>query len=193
MLKPITKQHRICDFCHIWVNSNAIFMAFVGRIYENARNLAKNVVQLAIFFARCGHKSHRHAMRVPPGGTKHAFVVTVARAIIGPQRERRPAHGFNVVGVGHIGQTAHMPVKIHERHRQPCPQVGGILLGNTAHLGTGQKYTLKRLHFPYHVNKYIIKGSQPAAMVQSCFFNSTLHLGHFFIKGINICPAGTLN
>lgn len=150
MLKPITKQHRICDFCHVWVNSYAIFMAFVGRIYENARNLTKNVMQLAIFFARCGHKSHRHAMRVPPGGTKHAFIVTIARAIIGPQRERGPAHCFNVVGVWHIGQPAHMPVKIHERHRQPCPQVGGILLGNTAHLGTGQKYTLKQLHSLNH-------------------------------------------
>ena len=168
-------------------------MAFVGSIYKNSRNLTKNVVQLAIFFATCGHKAHRHAMRVPPGGAKHAFIVTITRAIIWTQRERRPAHGFNVVGIRHIGQPAHMPVKIHKRHRQPCPQVGGILLGNSAHLGTGQKYTLKRLHFPYHVNKYIIKGSQPAAMVQSCFFNSTLHLGHFLIKGINICPAGTLN
>lgn len=161
-------------------------MAFVCRIYENARNLAKNVVQLAIFFATCGHKAHRHAMRVPPASAQNAFIVTIARAIIGPQRERRPAHGFNVVGIRHIGQPAHMPVKIHERQRQPCPQVGGILLGNPSHFCTGQKYTLKRLHFPYHVNKYIIKGSRPAAMVQSCFFNSTLHLGHFFIKGINI-------
>lgn len=193
MLKPITKQHRICDFCHIWINSNAIFMAFVSRIYENARNLTKNVVQLAIFFATCGHKAHRHAMRVPPGSAQNAFIVTIARAIIGPQRERGPAHGFNVVGIRHIGQPAHMPVKIHERHRQPCPQVGGILLGNSAHLGTGQKYAFKRLHSLYHGNKYIIKGSRPAAMVQSCFFNSTLHLGHFLIKGINICPAGTLN
>ncbi len=150
-------------------------------------------MQLAIFFARCCNETHRHAMRVPPGSTKHAFIVTITRAIIRPQRERRPANGFNVVGVGHIGQPAHMPVKIHERHRQPCPQVARILLGNPAHFGTGQKYTLKRLHFPYHVNKYIIKGSQQAAMVQSCFCNSTLHLGHFFIKGINICPAGTLN
>lgn len=193
MLKPITKQYRVCNFGHIWVNSYAILMAFVCRIYENARNLTKNVVQLAIFFARCGHKSHRHAMRVPPGGAQNAFIIAVTRAIIGPQRERGPAHGFNVVGIRHIGQTAHMPVKIHERHRQPCPQVGCILLGNPAHLGTGQKYTLKRLHSLNHGNKYIIKGSQPAAMVQSCFFNSTLHLGHFFIKGINICPAGTLN
>lgn len=168
-------------------------MAFVGSIYKNARNLAKYVVQLAIFFARCGHKANRHAMRVPPGGAQHAFVIAIPRAIIGPQRERRPAHRFNVVGVGDIWQPAHMPVKINERHRQPCPQVGGILLGDPAHLGTGQKYTFKRLHSLYHGNKYIIKGSRPAAMVQSCFFNSTLHLGHFFIKGINICPWGTLN
>jgi hypothetical protein len=168
-------------------------MAFVCRIYENSRNLTKNMMQLAIFFARCGHETHRNAMRVPPGRAQNAFIVTIARAIIRPQRERGPAHGFNVVGVGHIGQPAHMPVKIHERHRQPCPQVARILLGNPLHLGTGQKYTLKRLHFPYHVNKYIIKGSQPAALVQSFFFNSTLHLGHFLIKGINICPAGTLN
>lgn len=168
-------------------------MAFVCRIYENAWNLAKNVMQLAILFARCCNETHRHAMRVPPGGAQYAFIVTIPRAIIGPQRERRPANGFNVVGIGHIGQAAHMPVKIHERNRQPCPQVGGILLGNSAHLGTGQKNTFKRLHSLYHGNKYIIKGSQPAAMVQSCFFNSTLHLGHFFIKGINICPEGTLN
>jgi hypothetical protein len=67
------------------------------------------------------------------------------------------------------------------------------LLGNSAHFGTGHKYTLKRLHSLYHVHKYIIKGSPPAALVQSCFCNSTLHFGHFFIKGINICPAGTLN
>lgn len=150
-------------------------------------------MQLAILFARSGHKTHRHAMRVPPGGAQYAFIVTITRAIIGPQSERRPAHRFNVVGVRHIWQPANMPVKIHKRHRQPCPQVGGILLGNPAHLGTGQKYTLKRLHSLYHVNKYIIKGSRPAAMVQSCFFNSTLHLGHFFINGINICQAGTLN
>ena len=168
-------------------------MAFICGIYKNAWNLAKYVVQLAIFFATCGHEAHRHAMRVPPGGAQYAFIVTIARAIIGPQSERRPAHRFNVVRVGHIGQAAHMPVKIHERHRQPCPQIGGILLGNTAHFGPGQKYTFKRLHSLYHGNKYIIKGSRPAAMVQSCFFKSTLHLGHFFIKGINICPAGTLN
>jgi hypothetical protein len=168
-------------------------MTFVCRIYENAGNLTKNMVQLAIFFATCGNETHRHAMRVPPASAQNAFIVTITRTIIGPQRERGPAHGFNVVGVGHIGQSAHMPVKIHERHRQPCPQVGCILLGNSAHFGTGQKYTFKRLHFPYHVNKYIIKGSQPAALVQSCFFNSTLHFGHFFIKVINICPAGTLN
>lgn len=161
-------------------------MAFVCRIYENARNLAKNVVQLAIFLARCGHETHRHAMSVPPGSTKHAFIIAITRAIIGPQRERRPAHRFNVVGVRHIGQPAHMAVEIHERHRQPCPQVAGIFLGNSAHFGTGQKYTFKRLNSLYHVHKYIIKGSQPSAMVQSCFFNSTLHFGHFLINGIKI-------
>jgi hypothetical protein len=193
MLKPIAKQYRICNFGHIWVKTYAILMAFVGRIYENAWNLTKNVVQLAIFFATCGNETHRHAMRVPPASAQNAFIVTIARAIILPQRERRPANGFNVVGIWNIWKPAHMPVKIHERHRQPCPQVGGILLGNPSHLGTGQKYAFKRLHSLYHGNKYIIKGSQPAAMVQSCFFNSTLHLGHFFIKGINICPAGTLN
>jgi hypothetical protein len=168
-------------------------MTFVCGIYKNARNLTKNMMQLAIFLARCGNETHRHAMRVPPASAQNAFIVTIARAIIGPQRERGPAHGFNVVGVWHIGQSAHMPVKIHERHRQPCPQVARILLGNPAHLGTGHKYTIKRLHSLYHGNKYIIKGSQPAALVQSCFFNSTLHLGHFLIKGINICPAGTIN
>lgn len=186
MLKPITKQHRICHFGHIWIDSDAIFMTFICCIYENSRNLAENVMQLAIFLARCGHETHRHAVRVPPCGAQNAFIIAITRAIIGPQRERRPAHCFNVVGVGHIGQPAHMPVEIHERHRQPCPQVAGIFLGNPAHLGTGQKYTLKRLDSLYHVHKYIIKGSQPAAMVQSCFFNSTLHLGHFLIKGIII-------
>lgn len=161
-------------------------MAFIGSINENARNLTKYVMQLAIFLARCGHETHRHAMRVPPGRAQYAFIIAITRAIIGPQRERGPAHGFNVVGVRHIGQPAHMPVKIHERHRQPCPKVGGILLGNSAHFGTGQKNTFKRLNSLYHVHKYIIKGNQPAAMVQSCFFNSTLHFGHFLINGIKI-------
>lgn len=131
-------------------------------------------------------------MRVQPCGAQYAFIVTIARAVIRAQSERRAAHGFNVHGVGNIGQPAHMPVKIHERHGQPSPQVGGILLGNSAHLGTGQKYTFKRLHSLYHGNKYIIKTRQPAGVIQSCFFNSTLHLGHFFIKGIKICPPGTL-
>ena len=126
-------------------------MAFVCRIKQHSGYNGQNVMQLLVFAARCGEERHGDAVRVPPARQQNGLVVAIARAVIGPQRERRAAHRFHVHGVGDVWQITHILVILRERTPQPRPQVARILLGDPLHFRARQKDAFKISYAFKHV------------------------------------------
>ena len=189
MLKPARKQHGIRYIGQIIVISYAFCVVFICRVNQKSRYHATNVLQLSIWAGGCCHKTHRHAVSVPPGGTQHRFVIAVTRAVFRAQGEGRAAHRFYVLGVGYIGQLANVSVIHRERHPQPRPQVGRVCFCYAHHFGGGAVNTIQRYNFSLH-NKNISKNPANRRGWSILFFKFNITFWTFFYKWHQALPGG---